>query len=423
MDPISAATRNHRSWSTALAAVAGGTVRELGSGTLAYLPTGGGDLQVLYTDERGDVGGFVDRVLEQARELSSVGEVGWWAAGEGGRLGGRLLARGFQWGWRPRWMVCDLTQWSGDWAPPAGVVLDEAVGDVGWNAADLPYHDVPWEGRFGALLRHRPGRTRILFARRQDAVLGKVVLHIQPDGAVAGLYECGVVEAARRRGIGAALTAAALHAAQEMGSPLAVLNATPMGERLYTRVGFAPTGWGQTWWLLDGRAGGPPPSSSLVALVDAIADQDLDRLRASLLALRAGRDGFDPDGRLPCGWRPLRVAAQLGRPESGRVLVQEGARLDVLTAWDLGWRERATNLVRADPGAAGRPRGRRGATLLHRAVERDDEALLRLLLAGSPDLGARDGVYHGTPLDWAEHLGRPGLAALLRERASGPAGG
>jgi GNAT superfamily N-acetyltransferase len=423
VDPVSAATCNHRSWSTALAAAAGGTLQELGSGTVAYLPTGGGDLQVLYTGERGDAGGLVDRVLEQARELRSVSEVGWWAAGEGGRLGGRLLARGFQWGWRPRWMACDLTRWSGDRAPPPGVVLDEAVGDVRWNAADLPYHDVHWEHRFGALLRHRPGRTRILFARSEDAVLGKVVLHVQPDGAVAGLYECGVVEAVRRHGIGAALTAAALQAAQQMGSLLAVLNATPMGERLYTRVGFAPTGWGQTWWLLDGRASGPPPPSGLVALVDAIADQDLDRLRASLAALRAGRGGFNPDARLPCGWRPLQVAAHLGCPESGEVLVQDGAGLDVLTAWDLGWHERAANLVRADPGAPGRPRGRRGATLLHRAVERDDEALLRLLLAGSPDLGARDAVYRGTPLDWAEHLGRTGLAALLRERASGPAGG
>ncbi len=417
MDPLPAAAANHQSWNAALAAVAGGTSERLGSGTVTYLPTGGGDLQVLYADEQGDVGAVVDRVLAQARALRSVREVGWWAAGAGGPFGGRLLARGFQWGWRPRWMVCELARWSGDWGPPPGVVVEEADGDVRWNATDLPYHDVPWERRFGALLRHRPGWTRILFARRQDAVLGKVVLHVQPDGAVAGLYECGVVEPERRRGIGAALTTAALRAAQEMGALLAVLNATPMGERLYARVGFVPAGWGQTWWLLDGRASGPPPSPRLVALVDAMAERDPDRVRAALAALRAGGGSFDIDATLDCGLRPLQVAARLGRPDSARVLVEEGARLDVLTAWDLGWREQAAHLVEADPGVSARPCGEEGATLLHRAVERDDEALLRLLLAAEPDLGVRDGVYQGTPLGWAEHLGRSRLAALLRERA------
>lgn len=415
MDPIAAAAANHQSWSAALAAVAGGSVERLGSGTMTYLPTGGGDLQVLYVDEQGEVGGTADRVLEHARALGGVRELGWWAAGDGGRLGGRLLARGFQWGWRPRWMACDLTRWSGRWAPPADVVLAEAAGDVDWNATDLPYHDVPWEHRFGALLRHRPGRTRILFAHQGQTVAGKVVLHVQPDGAVAGLYECGVVERARRRGVGAALTGAALRAAQEMGCRLAVLNATPAGERLYGRVGFTATGWGQTWWLPDGRAAGPPPPSVLVELVEAIANQDLDRLGGSLATLKARSDGFDPDGRLPCGMRPLEVAARLGRPESARVLLAGGARLDLFTAWDLGWREEAQRLLDTDPGAAGRPQGTQGTTPLHRAVERDDEALLRLLLAYNPDLGVRDAVYHATPLGWAEHLERPRVATLLRE--------
>ncbi len=421
MDPITAATGNHRSWSAALAAVADGTVERLGSGTMTYLPTGGGDLQVLYTDERPDVGAIADRVLERGRALGAVAELGWWAAGDGGQLGGRLLARGFQWGWQPHWMACDLTRWRSEWTPPADVALEEADGDVDWNATDLPYHDVPWERRFGALLRHRPGRTRILFARRGQSVVGKVVLHVQPDSAVAGLYECGVVERVQRRGVGTALACAALRAAKEMGCRLAVLNATPAGERLYARVGFVPAGRGQTWWLLDGRAAGPAPPPPLVALVEAIADQDQDRLRATLSTLQARAEGFDPDRALPCGLRPLQVAARLGRPEAARLLLANGAPLDVLTAWDLGWSERARDLLDADPAAAGRPEGERGVTLLHRAVERDDEPLLALLLAYGPDLEVRDAVYRSTPLGWAEHLERPRLAALLRERAPGAA--
>lgn len=415
MDPVAAAAANHQSWNAALAAVAGGWVERSGPGTVTYVPTGGGDLQVLYASEEGDVGAFADHVLERARSLDAVSQVGWWAAGDGGPLGGRLLARGFQWGWRPHWMACEPDGWGEGFPPPPGVTLDEATGDVAWNASDLPYHDVPWEARFGALLERRPGRTRILFARHGAAVVGKVVLHVEPESASAGLYECGVADAARRRGIGAALTAAALRAAREMDCRLAVLNATPMGERLYRRVGFTSHGWGQTWWLLDGRAGEPPPPPSLVALVEAVADQDGDRLRTSLAALRGSPGGFDVDATLACGLSPLGVAARLHRTKSAGVLVAEGARLDVLTAWDLGWRERTAEMLEADPGAAGRLPGEDGATLVHRAVERDDEALLRLLLTHNPDLRVRDTLYGGTPLGWAEHLDRPQLAQLLRD--------
>ena len=40
-----------------------------------------------------------------------------------------------------------------------------------------------------------------------------------------------------------------------------------------------------------------------------------------------------------------------------------------------------------------------------------------------PQLTLADLMSRDIPLDWAEHLGRPGLAALLRQRMSGPAGG
>ncbi|MBO0702400.1 MAG: hypothetical protein J2P38_05675, partial [Candidatus Dormibacteraeota bacterium] len=70
MDPVAAATANHQSWNAALAAVAGGTVEQLEPGTLTYVPTGGGDLEVLYTGEPGavdEMGRMVDAVLEGAR--------------------------------------------------------------------------------------------------------------------------------------------------------------------------------------------------------------------------------------------------------------------------------------------------------------------------------------------------------------------
>ncbi len=55
---------------------------------------------------------------------------------------------------------------------------------------------------------------------------------------VAGIFLVHVAEAHRRRGIGAALTVAALRAGQERGMRSAALVASPAGEPLYRRFGF-----------------------------------------------------------------------------------------------------------------------------------------------------------------------------------------
>jgi ribosomal protein S18 acetylase RimI-like enzyme len=66
---------------------------------------------------------------------------------------------------------------------------------------------------------------------------------------VAGIYDMGVAAHERRRGIGRALTLAALQLGRAQGCALATLNATPEGELLYRAVGFRSVGVAQTWWL------------------------------------------------------------------------------------------------------------------------------------------------------------------------------
>ncbi|MGW1621607.1 GNAT family N-acetyltransferase [Streptomyces sp. NPDC002172] len=58
---------------------------------------------------------------------------------------------------------------------------------------------------------------------------------------VAGIFLVHVTEAHRRRGVGAALTAAALQVGWERGMRCAALVASPAGEPLYRRFGFTTT--------------------------------------------------------------------------------------------------------------------------------------------------------------------------------------
>jgi ribosomal protein S18 acetylase RimI-like enzyme len=55
---------------------------------------------------------------------------------------------------------------------------------------------------------------------------------------VIGLYGIGTLPAARRRGVGSALTLIPMLAARDEGYRAAILHATPDGALLYPRLGF-----------------------------------------------------------------------------------------------------------------------------------------------------------------------------------------
>jgi ribosomal protein S18 acetylase RimI-like enzyme len=75
------------------------------------------------------------------------------------------------------------------------------------------------------------------FIARVDGRPAAVAMTIVNHG-VAGIYWVGTVERARGRGLGWAMTAAAVNAGFEMGAEIASLQASPMGESLYRRMGF-----------------------------------------------------------------------------------------------------------------------------------------------------------------------------------------
>ena len=83
-----------------------------------------------------------------------------------------------------------------------------------------------------------PTRTFVGYLRGEPVCCSQAMLS---DG-VAGLYNVATNAGYRRRGFGAAMTVAALRDARALGYRTAVLEASPMGEPIYRRLGFATCG-------------------------------------------------------------------------------------------------------------------------------------------------------------------------------------
>ncbi|HVG87702.1 MAG: GNAT family N-acetyltransferase [Gaiellales bacterium] len=161
-------------------------------------------------------------------------EVGCWSIAPDRALGERLGRLGFQDGWAPHWMAREAEPAA---EPPAAVELIDDSESL--NGAAVPYWD---PDRHDAAVAWRPGRAFHLLARDHDRAVGHGVLTV--DGAYGGLFDMGVAADARRRGIGLALTRAAVGLAHVAGCRLVALNATGEGEPLYRKAGFRSAGWG-----------------------------------------------------------------------------------------------------------------------------------------------------------------------------------
>jgi ribosomal protein S18 acetylase RimI-like enzyme len=301
------------------------------------------------------------------------GENGVWSLARNDELGVRLVARGFDWGWRPHWMGVELEDEPATVAEIAARTGFEVIRPAPPFAKTLPYRE---EGPL-------PPEAIHLGVWLREKVIGQVI--VLPLDGVAGIYSMGVAPKVQGRGIGLALTRAALRAAWEQGCEAAVLNATPAGERLYARAGFRSRGWGQTWW----PSGGPAPGERQIVIAEAVGFGDIAALEA--LAPSESEAGCPPEGRVA----PLALAAVTGQAGS----------IDFL----LG-RFPAQAASRFPP---------HGGNLLHVAVEHDRPEAIAAALRHGVDPEARDKSYDATPAGWAEHLGRPHLTPLLTSKELG----
>ena len=322
-------------------------------------------------------------------------------------LGARLLARGFQPGWRPRWMGLDLGMIKMDHPEPEGLTISRDNTSSLDRVKNLPYAQVIIPG---SRMAEMPGQWTRFVARWQGKIVGHSVVFLStgPYGA-AGIYHVGVVPRARRLGIGRQVTLAACLYARDKGYRYAVLNSTDAGRRTYEQLGFVTVGEGWTWWLLTDRLLAHPPTPEEVQLGEAIGRGDMPVLRS----LRSRYHPTELDRPMTNGMSLMQLAVHCRQPAAGEWLIDSGAAYTALDAWDLGWKERAVLRLQEEPGEVNRQYGEWDKTLLHFAAERNDEELTRAVLAAGPDLRLRDKAYQSTSLEWARHFGYTRIAELI----------
>jgi GNAT superfamily N-acetyltransferase len=188
-----------------------------------------------------------DREIEASLErMQAHGVPGSWHVGSSMRppdLGERLVAHGFEYGGDDIGMAVDLSGLPEGVPVPEGFVIErvrDEEGLAGWVEAlgsgfGAGPVEAEWAGEmyrglgFEGSWRHYVGLLAGEPVATSTAFFG---------AGVAGVYFVCTVERARRQGIGAAITLAALRRARDLGYSVGVLGSSEMGYPVYRRLGF-----------------------------------------------------------------------------------------------------------------------------------------------------------------------------------------
>ncbi|WIG57526.1 MAG: hypothetical protein OJF49_000270 [Ktedonobacterales bacterium] len=160
-------------------------------------------------------------------------------------LGQRLCAAGLAFEGDDPAMAADLTRMAESIPAPEGVTIERARSDdevYQWRLAFRAANSVPPNPEAAQLRQYAPAS----YGDDEPFRLYTACLHGEPvatsqlqlGAGVAGIYCVATAPHARRRGIGAAVTLAAMRDARALGYQFAVLGATEMGARVYRRIGF-----------------------------------------------------------------------------------------------------------------------------------------------------------------------------------------
>ena len=193
--------------------------------------------------------GEEDRWIEAAiAALREAGVPGMWWVDPWARpadLAERLVAHGFGHEEDMPWLAADLGGLDLAERPVDGLVVRRVVDDetqAVWvhamrNGFGIPEHVM---ARIDALARREGYGPDAPWARFAGFLDGEPVASsgLMLFGGVAGIYNVATVPAARRRGIGTAMSLAAMCEGLARGADLAVLGTTELGRGVYEGLGF-----------------------------------------------------------------------------------------------------------------------------------------------------------------------------------------
>ena len=411
VDIIEAIAQNHREWFDAKTVASAGVLHHeknftwntYSSEVIAPFPR----------IESKDVDDFICRLIDECRsEGVNTGSVWNICPYEPPNLGAKLLSWGFETGWKPHWMSLDLATLPAEILLPVGLTVEvDNLGD--WQADDMPYYSASEIENQNKLSRQNPRRFWRFIARLEGKVVGQSVMSLN-EGAfgVAGIYNVGVIPSLRKRGIATALMLKLCRFAKDLGCNYATLNSAADG--FYEKLGFESLGWGFTWWLHKAQIEAPPPTKFQRKFLEALGEGDLSALNE----LWEEKPSLDSklnqwETLLQNGHTAMANAVASCKPESAEWLIQKGAIINVIQAWDINWKERIPAIIETNPGLIDELSSQGRITPLHQAVLRGDIELVKFLLEYNPDLGIKDSSYNSTPLGWANHFGHLDISEMI----------
>jgi GNAT superfamily N-acetyltransferase len=174
----------------------------------------------------------------------NVTQLSWWTepGAHPADLAGHLLAHGLVYTDGGPGMAAELSELDEDLSTPVELMI-EPVADSGtlarWVQAFVAGFGLSGSERasfdlYAGLGFDLPLRSYVGCLQAEPVAIAQLFL----AAGVAGVYCVSTVPQARRRGIGAAMTLAALREARDMGYRAGILQSSPMGLSVYLRLGF-----------------------------------------------------------------------------------------------------------------------------------------------------------------------------------------
>ena len=185
----------------------------------------------------------IDASLQSMRDHGVPGS---WHVGPSMRppdLGRRLIAHGFEYGGDDIGMAVDLSALPHEVPVPDDFVIERVRDEAGlaaWvEALGSGFGEGPVEAEWVGEMYRRlgfEGPWRHYVGRVDEEPVATATSFF--GAGVAGIYFVCTVERARRRGIGAGITLAALSEARDLGYSVGVLGSSEMGYPVYRGLGF-----------------------------------------------------------------------------------------------------------------------------------------------------------------------------------------